>query len=24
LRNEINALGYVIKDTATGYEITLK
>ena len=24
LRNEINALGYAIKDTATGYEITLK
>ncbi len=24
LRNEINALGYAIKDTANGYEITLK
>ena len=24
LREEINALGYAIKDTATGYEITLK
>lgn len=24
LRNEINALGYAIKDTPTGYEITLK
>ena len=24
LRDQINALGYAIKDTATGYEITLK